>query len=460
MSLTETSTGSLPPGGWHPGSWRAFPALQQPQYDDPLALEQVLARLGRLPPLVTSWEVEELRSGLAQAGRGQAFLLQAGDCCESLDDCETAAIVRNLKVLIQFSFVLIHGSMKRVIRVGRMAGQYAKPRSAETETRNGVSLPVYRGDNVNRSGFTEGDRRPDPQLLLRGYEQAALKLNFVRSLIGGGFADLHHPENWDLDFPTGSRRADEYRRMVHSITRSMQFMEAVLGSQFRESHGVSVYTSHEGLHLGYEQALTRHVPRRSGIYNLGTHMPWIGVRTCDPGGAHVEYFRGIANPVGLKVGPEMEPERLVELARRLNPDNQPGRLTLIHRLGNTRVRETLPPLVESVRRAGLAVIWSCDPMHGNTVNAREGRKTRHFEQILDELLGAFDVHNEIGTVLGGVHLELTGDNVTECVGGSTQLGEPDLGRAYKSPVDPRLNYDQAMELAFLIAERMQRPSAG
>lgn len=444
---------------WSPASWRRFPALQQPVYDSPGELQIVLERLNRLPPLVTSWEIEDLKSGLADVAAGRAFLLQAGDCSESLEDCETSAIVRNLKVLIQFSFVLIHGSMKRVIRVGRMAGQYAKPRSAETETRDGVSLPVYRGDNVNRSGFTDDDRRPDPQLLLHGYERAAITLNFVRSLIGGGFADLHHPENWELDFPTDSPRAVDYRRMVASITQSMQFMEAVLGTRFRESHGVAVFTSHEGLHLGYEESQTRRVPRRQGFYNLGTHMPWIGLRTSQPEGAHVEYFRGIRNPIGVKVGCEMPPGQMLELARRLNPDSEPGRLTLIHRFGAARIREKLPPLLEVFQKAGIPVVWSCDPMHGNTFTASNGIKTRRFEEVHDELVSAFDIHLEMRSRLGGVHLELTGDNVTECIGGTKQVGVTDLTRAYKSAVDPRLNYDQAMELAFLIAERMRRTSA-
>lgn len=429
--------------------------MQQPVYDEPDVLQAVLERLNRLPPLVTSWEIEDLRAGLAEAAAGRAFLLQAGDCSESLEDCETSTIVRNLKVLIQFSFVLIHGSMKRVIRVGRMAGQYAKPRSTDTETRDGVSLPVYRGDNVNRSGFTRDERRPDPQLLMRGYERAAITLNFVRSLIGGGFADLHHPENWELDFPSDSPRAADYRQMVRSITQSMQFMEAVLGTQFRESHGVSIYTSHEGLHLGYEESQTRRVPRRAGFYNLGTHMPWIGLRTSQIDGAHVEYFRGICNPIGLKVGGGMSGEQLVDLIRRLNPANQPGRLTLIHRFGASRIGEGLPPLIEAVQRAGQSVLWSCDPMHGNTFSASNGIKTRRFEEVHRELVSAFEIHSQLASRLGGVHLELTGDNVTECMGGSRQVAELDLTRAYKSAVDPRLNYDQAMELAFLIAERMR-----
>lgn len=440
---------------WTPESWTRKPAAQQPEYPDGELLRDTLARLNRLPPLVTSWEIENLKSNLAEAAAGRAFLLQAGDCSESLDDCETAAIVRNLKVLMQISFVLIYGSMRRVVRVGRIAGQYAKPRSSDTETRDGVTLPVYRGDLVNRNGFSIADRTPNPELLLRGYERAALTLNFIRALIAGGFADLHHPENWELEFVTESERARQYHQMVESITRSLRFMEAVLGTSIRESYGVDIYTSHEGLHLNYEQAQTRRVPRRTGWYNLNTHMPWLGYRTTDLGGAHVEYFRGISNPIGIKIGPGTTPEFLGELLRRLNPENQPGRITLIHRFGAGKVRLGLPPLVEAVQRSAAPVLWSCDPMHGNTYTTASGVKTRGFDQIVAELVEAIEVHRELKSWLGGVHLELTGDNVTECLGGSSRVREPDLSKAYKSTVDPRLNYEQAMELAFLIADKLQ-----
>lgn len=440
---------------WTPESWTRFPATQQPEYPDESALRDALCRLTKLPPLVTSWEVEKLKSQLAEAAEGGGFLLQAGDCSENLDDCETDSIVRNLKVLIQMSFVMIHGSMKKIVRVGRMAGQFAKPRSSETETRAGVTLPVYRGDLVNRCGFSPVDRTPDPQLLLRGYERAALTLNFVRSLVASGFADLHHPENWELDFAADSPRSRQYHEMVESITRSLRFMEAVLGTSIRESYGVEVFTSHEGLHLSYEQAQTRHVPRRTGWYNLSTHMPWLGYRTADLSGAHIEYFRGIENPIGIKVGPQTTPEMVLDLIKVLNPKNQPGRLTLIHRFGAGKTQQFLPPLVEAVRKQGAIVLWCCDPMHGNTYATASGVKTRNFEKIVQELVDSFDVHHELGSRLGGVHLEVTGDNVTECVGGARRLAEPDLERAYKSAVDPRLNYDQAMELAFLIAEKMR-----
>ena len=439
---------------WSPQSWRKKLATQQPVYQDADKLDDALHRLAKLPPLVTSWEIESLKRQLGEAAAGNAFLFQAGDCSESLEDCESDAIVRNLKVIMQMSFVLIYGSKKRIVRVGRIAGQYAKPRSADTETRDGVTLPVYRGDIVNRSSFTSEDRQPDPELLLRGYERSALTLNFIRGLCAGGFADLHHPGNWDLEFASQSPRARQFHDMVNSITGSLKFMEAVLDKSIRESRGVEVFTSHEGLHLSYEQAQTRRVPRREGWYNLSTHMPWIGFRTCEIEGAHVEYFRGIENPIGLKVGPGIEPDDLVTLVKRLNPDNQHGHLTLIHRFGAANIEACLPPLIKAIQQNELNVLWCSDPMHGNTFSTSSGIKTRHFDKISQELVHSFRIHKENESRLGGVHLELTGDNVTECIGGAGQLAEPDLQRAYKSAVDPRLNYDQAMEVAFLIAEHM------
>jgi len=358
------------------------------------------------------------------------------------------------------SFVLIHGSQKKIIRVGRIAGQYAKPRSNDTETRDGVTLPVYRGDIVNRIGFTEADRTPDPELLLRGYERAALTLNFIRGLSVGGFADMHHPENWNLDFATNSPRADQYNEMIESIQASLSFMEAVLGVSVVESKSIDFFTSHEGLHLSYEQAQTRQVPRRDGWYNMSTHLPWIGYRTRDLDGAHVEYFKGIENPVGIKVGPQFVPAELVELVKVLNPKNEPGRITLIHRFGDDKVAECLPPIVEAIQEAEQKVLFVSDPMHGNTFATNSGIKTRSFDKIAGELEQSFKIHAKCGSILGGVHLELTGDNVTECIGGATNLGEPDLERAYKSQVDPRLNYDQAMEIAFRVADHLKTDRVG
>lgn len=441
---------------WSPNSWRKKTATQQAEYPNPEQLKDTLHRLAKLPPLVTSWEIENLKSQLAEAAEGNAFLLQGGDCSESLDDCETDSIVRNLKVLMQMSFVLIYGSMKKVIRMGRIAGQYAKPRSNKLETRDGVTLPVYRGDIVNRPGFTLEERTPDPELLLRGYERSALTLNFIRGLSVGGFADMHHPENWDLEFDSDFPRSQQYHDMIDSIKSSLNFMEAVLGTSISQSKTIDFFTSHEGLHLSYEQAQTRRVPRRDGWYNMSTHFPWIGDRTRELSGAHVEYFRGISNPFGIKVGPKMDPNELIELINILNPKNERGKITLIHRFGENEIATCLPAIIDSVQQSDVRVLFCSDPMHGNTFSTKSGIKTRNFDSIASELEQAFDIHQKQGSILGGVHLELTGDDVTECVGGAGKLSEPDLTKAYKSLVDPRLNHDQAMELAFMIADNMKK----
>jgi len=441
---------------WSPTSWRCKQAEQQPAYADQERLDHALARLSKLPPLVTSGEVEALKSQLAAVAEGKGFLLQGGDCAESFDDCESGIIANKLKILLQMSLVLVHGSKKRVVRVGRFAGQYAKPRSADMETRDGNTHPTYRGDMINLPGFTQEERNPNPELLLRGYERAALTLNFIRSLVDGGFADLHHPDYWDLGFVVHSPLADEYRRMVKTIGESVRFMETIAGTEAGELARVDFFTSHEGLHLYYEQAQTRQVPRRTGWYNLATHFPWIGDRTRGLDDAHVEYFRGIANPIGLKVGPSIRPDELLSLMDSLSPANEPGRLTLIHRFGAQKIAKHLPPLVEAVEREGRVVVWCCDPMHGNTESTPEGFKTRAFDNILSELERAFEIHRAAGSYLGGVHFELTGDNVTECVGGARGLKTSDLSKAYRSRVDPRLNYEQALEMAMLIARCMQK----
>jgi 3-deoxy-7-phosphoheptulonate synthase len=453
----SASPGAARPTGWSPVSWQEKPALQQPNYPDPAAVEAVVRELARLPPLVTSWEIENLKEQLAGAARGECFLLQGGDCAESFEDCVSDSITSKLKILLQMSLVLLHGTRRRMIRVGRFAGQYAKPRSEDLETRDGVTLPSYRGDLVNRLEFTPAARRPDPQRLLRGYERSALTLNFIRSLVDAGFADLHHPEYWDLAFVEHSPLAREYQRMVNAIADSVQFMETLAGRRIGQMERVDFFTSHEGLHLLYEQAQIRRVPRRSGWYNLSAHFPWIGMRTADPGGAHVELFRGIANPIGIKVGPAMTSEWLTDLLRILHPDDEPGRLTLIHRFGAGKIDEHLPPLIEAVGETGKTVTWCCDPMHGNTQKTASGLKTRRFEDILSELEQAMEIHRGMGSLLGGVHFELTGEDVTECTGGARGLAEEDLERAYRSQVDPRLNYEQALEMAMLVARRSQTP---
>jgi 3-deoxy-7-phosphoheptulonate synthase len=334
-----------------------------------------------------------------------------------------------------------------------MAGQYAKPRSADRETRDGQELPSYRGDLVNGLAFTAESREPDPERLLRGYERAAISLNFIRSLIDGGFADLHHPENWDLDFVGHSGSSEQYHRMVQRIVDGLEFFEAYSGTKLHDATRVEFFTSHEGLHLLYEQAQTRFLEHRQSWYNLTTHTPWIGMRTADPDGAHVEYFRGIENPIGIKIGAELDNQQLQRLLEELNPGKTPGRITLIHRFGAGKIAKQLPPLIDAVARMKTPVLWMSDPMHGNTETVAGGVKTRRLENILSELETAARIHSEKGGYLGGVHLELTGEHVTECTGGARGLSEADLSRAYRTQVDPRLNYEQAMEVAFTIAGR-------
>jgi 3-deoxy-7-phosphoheptulonate synthase len=445
---------------WNPTSWQTKPAQQQPAYRDSVALAYAVAKLSRLPPIVVSWEIERLREELAAAQRGERFLLQGGDCAENFDDCESGAITKRLKILLQMSLVLTHGLKKPVIRVGRMGGQYAKPRSADTETRDGVTLPSYRGDIVNRAEFTPEAREPDPMLLLRGYERAALTINFVRALIDGGFADLHHPEYWDLGFVGHSPFKAQYERIVASVADGLEFFETISAKEVHQALRAEFYASHEALVLHYEQAQTRFIPRQNRWYNLSTHMPWIGMRTAQLDGAHVEYCRGIANPVGVKVGAAMDAAWLQRLVTTLNPQNIPGKLALIHRYGAKDIESALPKAIQAVRATGHSVLWICDPMHGNTETSQSGLKTRRFENILRELELASAVHHSLGSHLGGVHVELTGEDVTECTGGARGLADVDLQRAYKSSVDPRLNYEQALELSLMLAEQLRAPRRG
>jgi 3-deoxy-7-phosphoheptulonate synthase len=440
---------------WTPESWRQRRALQQPEYPDPAALDRVLAELRTLPPLVTSWEIVNLRQQLAEAAAGKRFVLQAGDCAERFADCTANRITNMLKVLLQASLVLVVGAQKPVTRIGRFAGQYAKPRSANEETRDGVALPSFRGDNINRPEFSLEARTPDPQLLLRGYERASMTLNFIRALVKGGFADLHHPEYFDLDWVQHSPLGDEYHRMARTIKDALRFMENVLGVRAGDSDLIDFFTAHEALHLGYESVQTRPVPRRPGYFDLTTHFPWVGLRTNHPDDAHVEFLRGIENPIGIKVGHESGRDHIARWLDILDPKREPGRLTLIHRFGAKRIADALPKLVESVRAEGGNVVWICDPMHGNTHATASGVKTRNFEDIHREVEQAFEIHAAMGHSLGGVHIEVTGENVTECVGGTHGPSEADLSRAYESEVDPRLNYEQTLELSFLIARKMK-----
>ena len=444
---------------WNVDSWKGKPHAQDVSYDDPAALAVVVQKLRALPPLVTSWEVEKLKTQVAEAQAGKRFLLQGGDCAETLEDCQPGIITNKLKILLQMSMLLIHASKKPVVRVGRLAGQYAKPRSSPTETKNGVTLPSYYGDLVNRPEFTPEARRFDPHALLDAYGHAAMTLNFVRSLAIGGFADMHHPEYWDLGF---MQRADlpasvraEYEQATQKLSEALHFMEAVGETTVDELTRVNFYTSHEGLNLHYESAQTRTVPRRDGHYLLTTHMPWIGERTRALGGAHVEFFRGIENTVGVKLGPKVDPAEAIALFQALSPKNEPGKLVAITRMGARNVESALPPLVEAVTKAGVRVLWVCDPMHGNGITTQSGLKTRSFDDILAEIERSFAVHAKMGTELGGVHFELTGEDVTECIGGG--LSESDLDKRYLSVCDPRLNYRQALEMALRLGGWMGRP---
>jgi 3-deoxy-7-phosphoheptulonate synthase len=438
---------------WSPASWRGKPIVQQPKYRDAQAVEAALNVVRGLPPLVAPGEVLALREHIAKAGRGETFVLQGGDCAERFEDCEKARIEAKLKILLQMSLVLTWGARLPIVRVARMAGQYAKPRSADTEVIDGVELPSYRGDHVHSVVATPEAREPDPKRLIEASFRSAATLNYARALLDGGFADLHRPQHWDLGFVRDMSHRAEYEAIVHRLLDALDFMAAT-GVQSRNFETVELFTSHEGLLLPWEEAQTAPVGDR--FFNLGAHMLWIGDRTRQLDGAHVEYFRGIENPIGIKVGPSLNPSDLQRLLERIEPENRPGRVTLITRLGASGAVETrLPALIESVHAAGRNVTWSCDPMHGNTIKTGNGFKTRNVDAILDELRQTFATHDACGSRLGGVHFELTGDDVTECIGGPQRLSENDLTHNYETFCDPRLNYAQSLEMAFLVARHLQ-----
>ena len=464
--MSEQGGTSTSPGAgetWAPDSWRRRLAAQQVRYEDSAAVETALAKLRELPPLVTSWEIERLRGFIADAQEGKRFVLQGGDCAETLADCRAEQITNKLKILLQMSLVLVHGLRKPVVRVGRLAGQYAKPRSSAVETRQvdgrEVSLPSYFGDLVNRADFDAESRRPDPHLMVRGYQHAAMTLNFIRSLLDGGFADVHHPEYWDLSFFADAslppERRAAYEQVSRSLAEAVEFMEALGEARVDELTRVEFFTSHEALNLHYETSQTRRVPHRAGWFDLTTHLPWIGERTRALDGAHVEYMRGIANPVGVKLGPKTDPAEAIALTEALNPGNERGKLVLITRMGAGNVDAALPGIVRAVTDAGRKVLWVSDPMHGNGMVTAGGVKTRHFDAIAEELRKTCAVHREVGSVLGGVHFELTGEDVTECVGGASGVTEQHLTRNYVSPCDPRLNYQQSLELAFILSDLLR-----
>ncbi|MEM1243480.1 MAG: 3-deoxy-7-phosphoheptulonate synthase class II [Pseudomonadota bacterium] len=435
---------------WHETSWQAKQSVQAINYPDDTKLQATITQLKKLPPLVTLAEITRLKQTLAQAQAGDCFILQGGDCAESFSSCNATTITNKLKILLQMSLILIHGMRKPVVRVGRIAGQFAKPRSNLTEIHQGQTLPSYRGDLINGQAFDEINRIPAPERLLQGYHHAAMTLNYIRALIDGGFADLQHPQHWDLDFFGYSPLQNDYEKLVHSIEDTLAFVKSFSGLRHNSVNRIDFYTSHEALNLYYEQGLVR---QENGMfYNSSTHFPWLGMRTAQLDGAHIEFLRGLANPIALKVGPSLALDELLELIDRLNPHNETGKLTLICRLGADQVQAKLPQIIKSVINAKKNVVWSCDPMHGNTHKTASGIKTRHFDDILAELRHNFSIHRTHGTHLSGVHFELTGENVTECLGGARGLSESDLHQAYESLVDPRLNYEQSLEMAMLIAK--------
>lgn len=437
---------------WLPTSWNRYSYQQAATYPDNAQLNSVLEQLGQLPPLVTSGEIKHLKQAIARAGRGEAFILQGGDCAESFADCRSDIITNKLKILLQMSLVLLHGMRKPIIRIGRIAGQYTKPRSSDDETIDGITLPSYRGDLINSPEFTALARTPDPKLLLKGYSCAAMTLNYIRALLEGGFADLHHPHQWDLGFVEHAKQADEYHAIVRSISDAMDFLKSIDGVQSSNLDKVDFFTSHEALHLHYEQALTRQSPDGTW-YNLSTHLPWIGMRTATIDSAHLEFLRGVQNPIGIKIGPDATPEWLAEILKILNPQHEAGRILLISRMGANHIETCLPPLIDAMKTLGIPATWSCDPMHGNTEFTPDGIKTRHFDTILLELQRAVTIHREMNSHLGGVHFELTGENVTECIGGARGLTANDLKYAYQSLVDPRLNYEQSLEMAIQLSRQ-------
>ena len=442
---------SSSPKSWNPESWQNFPISQQVDYADQQALEKSIKELSSLPPLVSVEEIEDLRSKIASAAKGDSFILQGGDCAELFSDCNAEVITSKLKILLQMSLILVDGLNKPVTKIGRLAGQYAKPRSSITETIDGTSLPCYRGDLINGAEFTVEQRTPDSKRLLKGYSFASLTLNYIRTLLENQFASLSNVENWDLDFVSHSAKADDYHSILNKVKRSQSLIKNLNQQNTQLPVRDQIFTCHEAMHLHYEQALTRQY-KDSSWYNLSTHLLWIGMRTCQPDSAHVEYMRGIANPIAIKIGPSMSSKDLLNLCDILDPNNTAGRLTLVTRFGNKKVSECLPKLIKQMKQADRTPLWCCDPMHGNTSITENGTKTRRFDTIIDELTQAFQIHQDNHSHLGGVHFELTGENVTECLGGARGLAEKDLARAYKSVVDPRLNADQSLEMAMRIVQ--------
>lgn len=456
------STSPAPSSVWSPSSWRQRTALQLPTYPDPAALARSERQLAGLPPLIFPGEITQLKQRLAAVARGEAFLLQGGDCAESFDELGQMPVESTFRVILQMAVVLTYAAACPVIKIGRIAGQFAKPRSSDTETVQGATLPSYRGDIVNGAAFSAAARVPDPARLLTAYSHSAATLNLLRALAQGGFADLHKVHGWTADFVRASPQGARFEELADRIAQSLAFMQAcgLAAASAPQLHAVEFYTSHEALHLHYEEALTRVDPGMDGSMDVGegraygasAHMLWLGERTRAIDGAHVEYLRGVANAVGVKLGPTARPADVLALLDRLDPQQEPGRIVLIARMGSDKVADALPPLLRAVRDAGRTPVWCCDPMHGNTVTASNGYKTRDFGRILDEVRAFFTAHRQEGTYPGGLHFEMTGQDVTECRGGAQALGDDALAQRYRTTCDPRLNGSQSLELAFLIAE--------
>jgi 3-deoxy-7-phosphoheptulonate synthase len=434
--------------------WRNLPIKQQPAWPDAEAVAAASAELATLPPLVFAGEVDNLRDKLGRAASGNAFLLQGGDCAETFAGATAEQIRNRIKTVLQMAVVLTYGASMPIVKMGRMAGQFAKPRSSDTETRGDVTLPAYRGDIVNGYDFTEGSRQADPQRLLKGYHTAASTINLIRAFTQGGFADLREVHSWNKGFAQNPAN-QKYERLATEIDRAIKFMEAA-GADFDELKRVEFYTGHEGLLMDYERPMTRIDSRTSLPYNTSAHFLWIGERTRDLDGAHIDYFSKIRNPIGVKLGPTTSPETALALIDKLDPDREPGRLTFITRMGAGKIRDALPPLLEAVRDSGATPLWVTDPMHGNGITTPTGYKTRRFDDVVDEVRGFFEAHRAVGTFPGGIHVELTGDDVTECLGGSEEIDEAALATRYESLCDPRLNHMQSLELAFLVAEELEK----
>ncbi|MEQ9662073.1 MAG: 3-deoxy-7-phosphoheptulonate synthase class II [Parasphingopyxis sp.] len=445
---------------WKPDSWREANGIQMPAYDDAAALATVEQTLASYPPLIYADEAKQLRADLAEVASGRAFLLQGGDCAESFAEFNPTNIRDTFRVILQMAVVLTYASKMPVVKVGRMAGQFAKPRSSDVEEQDGVTLPSYRGDIVNDIAFEPASRIPDPQRMLRAYSQASATLNLLRAYAGGGYANLHKVHSWTLDFMGRSPWATKFEELAGRIGEALAFMDAcgIDADRVPQLNGTDFYVSHEALLLPYEQALTRQDSTTGDYYASSAHFVWIGDRTRFEDSAHVEFFRGISNPIGMKCGPSLATDDLLKLLDILDPDRSPGRITLISRFGHEKVEDGLAPLVRAVKAEGHPVIWSCDPMHGNTIKAASGYKTRPFDRILAEVKGFFAVHRAEGTHGGGIHCEMTGQDVTECTGGAMDLSEQDLGNRYHTHCDPRLNAGQAIELAFLLAEMLNEES--